>query len=201
MRPERLCRFRNVRTAPSPEPRPARDHAREQYAVEHESGAQRGEHPRERAGQVQHEPAADDGDEQAQEPGEDRPEQTAGALGGEVEAQAEAEEAVGRSDDAQVGGAGREHARVVAEQPEPRLRPDRSGKADRLGDAEGERAADERDAQRALPLAGADVGADQGHERRAEAEHQRDQQVLQPRAGAVAGDRVGAGGDRRPARW
>ena len=59
--------------------------------------------------------------------------------------------------------------------------------------AEGERAAGERDAQRALPLAGADVGADQRHQRRAEAEHQRDQQVFQPRAGAVAGDRVRAG--------
>ena len=62
-----------------------------------------------------------------------------------------------------------------------------------------ERAAGQRDAQRALALAGADVGADQRHHRRAEAEHQRDQQVFEPRAGAVAGDRVGpaCGADER----
>src|SRR5215208_6911079 len=77
-------------------------------------------------------------------------------LGGEVEAQAKSEEAVRRADDAEVGGAGREHARVIAEQSEPRLRPGRSGKADRLGHAECKRAAGERDAQRALVLPGPD---------------------------------------------
>ena len=56
------------------------------------------------------------------------------------------------------------------------------------------RAAGQRDAQRARRLPGADIGADQRHQRRAEAEHQRDQQIFEPRAGAVAGDRVGPGG-------
>src|SRR5215207_6587364 len=115
---------------------------------------------------------------EAKEAGEDGPEEAAGSLGGEVEAQAKSEEAVRRADDAEVGGAGREHARVIAEQSEPRLRPGRSGKADRLGHAECKRAAGERDAQRALVLPGPDVRPDQGHEGRAEAKHQRDEQVL-----------------------
>jgi hypothetical protein len=47
-------------------------------------------------------------------------------LGREVKAKTKSEEAIGRADDTEVGGAGREHARVVAEQPEPRLRKDRA---------------------------------------------------------------------------
>jgi hypothetical protein len=120
-----------------------------------------GEDPRERARQAQDEEAAEDGDEQAQKTSEDGPEEAAGSLGGEVEAQAKSEEAVRRADDAEVGGAGREHARVVAEQPEPRLRPGCSGKADRFGHAESQRAAGERDAQRALLLPGPDVRPDE----------------------------------------
>ena len=88
----------------------------------------------------------------------------------------------------------------MAEQAEPGVRPDRGGEADGLADGEGERAAGEGDAQRALALAGADVGADERDHRRAEAEDERDQQVLEARAGAVAGDRVGAAVRRRPAR-
>ena len=45
------------------------------------------------------------------------------------------------------------------------------------------------DAQRALALAGADIGADHRHQRRAEPEHQRHQQILEPHRRAVAGDR------------
>src|SRR5215207_1468060 len=131
-----------------------------------------------RARQAQDEEAAEDGDKEAKEAGEDGPEEAAGSLGREVKAKTKSEEAVGRADDAEVGGAGREHARVVAKEPEPRLRPGCSGKADRFGHAECERAAGERDAQRALLLPGPDVRPDQGHEGRAEAKHQRDEQVL-----------------------
>ena len=130
---------------------------------------------------------------QSKQPGEQRPAEPAGALRREVERQAQAEEAVRRPDDAQVGDAGREHARVVAEESEPGFGPDRGDDADRLADREGEGAAGEGDAQRAFALAGADVRADQRDHRRAESEHERDQQVLEPRAGAVAGDRVRAG--------
>src|SRR5215204_6738293 len=136
-------------SSPAPEPSPARDHAREQHTVEHEPGAQGGEDPRERARQAQDEEAAEDGDEQAQKTSENGPEEAAGSLGREVKAQTKSEEAVGRADDAEVGGAGREHARVVAEQPEPRLRPGCSGKANRFGHAECERASGERDAHTA----------------------------------------------------
>ena len=58
---------------------------------------------------------------------------------------------------------------------------------------EGDGAAGEGDTQRALAIARADIGADQRHQRRAEAEDQRHQQIFEPRAGAVAGDRDGAG--------
>ena len=55
---------------------------------------------------------------------------------------------------------------------------------------------------RAMQPARADVGADHRDQRRAEAERERHQQIFEPRAGAVAGDRGGAeradeaGGDR-----
>src|SRR5215204_3655707 len=78
-------------SSPSPEPSPARDHAREQHTVEHEPGAQGGEDPRERARQAQDEEATEDGDKEAREDG---PEEAAGSLRGEVEAQAKSEEAV-----------------------------------------------------------------------------------------------------------
>src|SRR6185369_12271719 len=114
------------------------------------------------------------------------------ALRGEVEDEAEAEEAIARPDEAQIRCAGGEHLRVGAEESEPRARPECRSDADRLGDAERERAADERDAQGALALAGTDVRADERHEWRAEAEDERNEQVLEPRAGAVACDRAGA---------
>ena len=46
--------------------------------------------------------------------------------------------------------------------------------------------------QRALALAGADIRADPRHRRRAEAEDERDQQILESSPGAKAGDRARA---------
>ena len=123
-----------------------------------------------------------------------RPFQRAGALRGEIERHAEAEEAVERADDAQIDRAGRDHRRIAVEQPEPGLRKQRRRDADRLGQAKAEPAADPGRAQRAVAVARADVGADQRDQRPAEAEGERDQQIFQPRADAVAGDRGGAEG-------
>ena len=68
--------------------------------------------------------------------------------------------------------------------------------------AGGDRGADPGGAQGALALARADIGADHGDERTAQAEDQRDQQVFEPRAGAVAGDRRRAELRRRDrSRW
>src|SRR5207248_383779 len=78
--------------------------------------------------------------------------------------------------------------------PEPKLRPNGRGDADRPGDRESDAAADERDAQRPPALPGADIGAHHRDQRRAETEHQRDQQVFEPRPGAIARYCVGAGG-------
>ena len=44
------------------------------------------------------------------------------------------------------------------------------------------------DAQRAVRPAGADIGADHGDERAAQAEYQRNEQIFEPRTGAVAGN-------------
>ena len=103
--------------------------------------------------------------------------------------QPQAEEAVERADAAQVQRAGLEHLRVVAEQPQPGVREQRGPHADRRGHRKGHRGADGGGTQRALALARADAGANHGHQRRAQAEDQRHHQVLQPRRGAVAGDR------------
>ena len=68
---------------------------------------------------------------------------------------------------------------------------------DRFGDRERDRPARHRDAQRAFALAGADIGADHCHQRRAEPEHERDQQIFQPRRRAIAGrGRPAGGGDQ-----
>ena len=141
--------------SPKPsEPGAGRDRRRQCHAVDHQRRAECGEHPPERAGQAQREPAAADGDQQPQQAGEQRPEQPARALRGEIERQAEPEEPIELARpiaDTRLPVC--QHARIVAEQPEPGVRPDRGGHADRLGQRERERAADQRDAQRARPLA------------------------------------------------
>ena len=138
------------------------------------------------------EPAAAGRDDDAQHRDHHRPADPPGALRGEVERETAAEEAVERADDLQVVRADLDHARIVAEQRQPRLRKERRRKPDRFGEAAGDRGAGPGDPQRAVAAAGADAGADHGGERRAEAEHQRHQQIFEPRAGAVAGDGGGA---------
>ena len=81
-------------------------------------------------------PAADR-EQDPQEARNQRPAQAARTLRGEVEGDAQAEEAEERADGAQVGGAGRQHLGIVAEEVQPRLRPDCSGKAHRLRQREG----------------------------------------------------------------
>src|SRR3954454_10536284 len=68
----------------------------------------------------------------------------------------------------------------------------RSGAADREANGGGERGAGPSDALRALGVAGANVGADQDHQRLADGEDQWNLQKLEAHADAVAGERRGA---------
>ena len=68
----------------------------------------------------------------------------------------------------------------------------RGGQADRLGHRSRHQCPRPRHAHRALALAGADVGADHRDQRRAEAEDQRDLEIFEAHAHAVAGEREGA---------
>ena len=124
-------------------------------------------------------PAAAHGDDKAEHAAEQRPEQAAGALGREIEGQAEAEEAIGRADDAQIGRAGREHPRVLAEKGEPGMGGDGGGEADDFAQHEGDAAAGQRDAERPRALPGADIGADEGDHGCAETEDDGDQEVFE----------------------
>ena len=64
--------------------------------------------------------------------------------------------------------------------------------ADDLAQNEGEHGAGPGDAQRAVALAGSDIGPDQGHQRPTDAEHQRDEKVFEPRGSTEARDRRGS---------
>ena len=150
---------------------------------------QRNENIGEVAGPAQRKPAADRRDQQPREVGQQRPQQPAGALRGEIERHAEAEQAIDRADDVQIARPGIDHRRVVVEQRQPGARDRRRRRAPiDLAQPGRDRRADPRHAQGAVAPAGADIGSDHGDERAAEAEDERDQQIFEPRAGAVAGD-------------
>ena len=100
----------------------------------------------------------------------------------------------------EVGGAGREHPRVIIKEAEPRGRPYRGGESDRLRQREGDDATGQSDAQRALLLPGADIGADQRNERCAEAKHQWHEEEFEAVARAIAGDRLGSRRDANQSR-
>src|SRR5439155_21001719 len=118
-----------------------------------------------------------------------RPAEPPGPQRGEVERQAESEETVERTDQAQIARAGIEHRRVRVEQREPRGREGRGTNADDLRDAGSDPGADPGGPQRAVSLARTDVRSHHGDERPPEPEYERDQQVLQARTGSVARDR------------
>src|SRR5262249_62236427 len=121
------------------------------------------------------------------------------AGGGKMGGKSGAKNPVGRPAGAKIAPPRRDHVGIVAEQREPGVRPQRGGEPDRLGDGKGDGAAEERDAQRPPPLAGADIGADHRHQRRAEPEDERHEEIFQPRGGGGAGGRAGArgvGGER-----
>ena len=164
---------------------------RDADAIDDERGADRDEHQRQRAGEVQREPAAADRDRHAGKARDQRPDQFAGALRGEVEREPEAEAAIARPDRAQVRAARLDHLRIVAEQAQPCARAKRRRHTDDLAQHEGKRGAGPGDAQRALALARADIRADHSDQRPADAEHQRHEQVFEPRRGAEARDRSG----------
>ena len=113
-----------------------------------------------------------------------RPEQPPEAVRCKEQGNAAAIEAVERPDDAQIDAAGLDHTRIVAEQAQSGVRPDRRSEADRFTQNEGDRGTGVGDAQRPRLLPGADVGADHGDQRCAKPEGERDEQVFEARASA-----------------
>src|SRR5213076_355394 len=139
-------------------PRPAGRRDRDRGPEQRERQRHHDEERREPAPEpVQGREAAGRGDDQPRQAGEDRPEEPARPLRGEVERQPEPEEAVRWSDDPQIGAAGREHVGLRAEETDPGPGKERGQEADRLGDHGGGRGADPRDTLGARPLTGAVV--------------------------------------------
>src|SRR4030095_12924853 len=110
----------------------------------------------------------------------------------QVEWEAQTKKAVGGADDAQVRRADLEDLGLGAEQAEPSRREERGGEANRLRDTRRQRRAGPGDAARALSLPGTDVRADHRDERRAEAEHERNLEILEAHAQSVPRQREGA---------
>ena len=138
--------------------------------------------------------AADGRDGEPREARDQRPAEASETLRGEVERQTEPEEAVGRPDDVQIGAARGQDVGILAEDAEPHVRRQRRRQPDGAGQHGGHRGARPHDATRACVLSGTDVGTDHRHQRRAQPEHERDLQIFQARADAVAGERVAAEG-------
>ena len=162
-----------------------------------QAGCQRHEDRFEPARPHQRRAAADGPEDGAQKSGDQGPAHASRALGGKIDGSAEPEEAIGGADIAQVGTPGFKNGRVLGKDAQPEVGKQRRGDADELCHPECQPGADPCDLQGALALSGADIGAHHGDQGRAKAEHQRDQQIFQPRADAVAGDgRCAEAGDQ-----
>src|SRR5688572_6395820 len=98
----------DIRRDRAPEPASAGDRDRDRQPIDDEARRIDGKESIERAGEPQHDPAAAEHGDDAQQPAEQRPAEAAGALAGEVKRDAEAEEAEERTDGAQIGCAGGE---------------------------------------------------------------------------------------------
>jgi undecaprenyl-diphosphatase len=179
---------RGAGPADPPEPCAARDGAGRDHAIDHQGGALRGEHVAQLPAEAQRQPAADSCHHQPTEVAEDGPQQAARALGGEVQHQSHAEEAVQGAHGAQVQCAGVEHGRIVAEEHQPGAREQGRSHPDGLREREGDGRTDPGHPHGAFVPARTHAGPDHGHQGGAEAEDQRHQQVFQPRSGAVPGD-------------
>src|SRR5271166_1211284 len=173
------------------EPSPARNRRGVDEPEGGQRGAEREKDPGYFAAQTKRQPSPGAGNDEARETRDKRPAQPADTLRGEIERHAEPEQAIERADRLQVARAGVEHGRVAVEQREPQARESRSRDPDRPGDAEGRRSADPGDAERALPPSRRDIRAHHRDERAAQPEDDRNQQVFEARAHAVAGDRGG----------
>ena len=84
------------------------------------------------------------------------------------------------ADDAQVMRAGFKHGRVGAKQAQPCVGKHSRPQADTFGHGKRHGSANPGGLERTLALARAYAGADHCHQRRAEAKHQRHQQVFKP---------------------
>src|SRR4051812_10039214 len=161
----------------------------EQQTVDQDSGRDAAINARRAPAQdVERQQPAARGDGEAGGGGGARPDHVARAHGREVERHREAEEAVGRADDAEVETPGLERRRIAGEQVEPEVGEDRHDQADGAGDGAGHQRAGPCDMAGAGELARALVGAHHGDQRRADAKGQRAQEIFQAAADAVARD-------------
>ncbi len=92
----------------------------------------------------------------------------------------------------EVLGSGLQHGGIAVEQRQPRRRKQGGGKADGFTQAGGDGGAGPGGPQRTLAMAGTDIGANDGDERPAQAEHEGNQQIFEARCCAIAGNRGGA---------
>jgi hypothetical protein len=123
--------------------------------------------------------SAGDHDRKGTVPARDGPQDAPGALRGEVERDPGREQGVERRHGAQVARAVFQHRGVVAEEPDPGERENGREDADHQADRGGEACAEPGDALGALGAAGADVRADEHHERLADREDPRALQELE----------------------
>src|SRR3989441_7676718 len=205
----RLISFTHEDTRPRPgdraEPCATRDRRGVQQSERGKRRTERDEDIRDVAAPSQCQPPPAGGDRESNLVREQWQGEAPGALRWEVQRQAEPEETVDRTDHVQITRAGVEHRRVGVEQREPRLRDSGGTEPDDLSEARSDAGADPGRAQRAVTPARPDVGSHHGDERATEPEHERDQKVLEARAGAVARDRRGPeaadeSGDRKSTR-
>ena len=145
-------------------------------------------HEAEITSQLEREPTPADSDRQARKVGEHRPAQVPEALECEVESQPQAKECVEWTHGLHVRSAGGEHRRIVIEQAEPGSRVGRGDRSDECTHGRRHKRADPRHSHCTIVLAGADIGPHQRYKRSAQSEDERDQEVLQSRSDAVAGD-------------
>src|SRR6266516_6075742 len=113
-------------------------------------------------------------------------------LRGEEKRHPQAVEAVNRTDDAEVFGTEADDLVVVAEQTHPQSWNHCDDQPDRCTAARDYRTSDPGNSASAAILLGAPVSADQGHDRRAKAERQWEEDVLETSAHRVADRRLAA---------
>ena len=121
-----------------------------------------------------------------------RPHHPACTLPCKIQQHADPKDSIERRNDAQIERSYREHGGIAAEQFEPPLWKYRGGEPDRLRQGGGNKSPIPRNAFRPRNLAGTDIDADHCQDGRPQPEQQGNEDIIEPRGYAVAGDSVSA---------